>query len=69
VLGTSEDAVTYFQLDQEDRVWWRGARIPSMERGDSVSSLLVRDGVMFAGGLSGNLYVFSFDESYSWLMS
>lgn len=69
ILGIAEDAVTYFSLDEEQRVQWKGARIPNIERGDTVTSLLVRNDVVFAGALSGNLYVFTFDESYSWLIS
>ena len=30
VLGTSEDAVTYFGLDEEERVWWKGATVTGM---------------------------------------
>jgi hypothetical protein len=69
ILGTSWNTVTYFMYDEDDHISCKSVRMPGFECGDSVTELLAKGNTIFGGSHTGNMYTFSFDETYSWVYS
>ena len=61
ILGTSWGTINYFMIDAQERISWKSAKASGFEKGDSMTSLLTKNNVVFGGSESGNLYIFSFD--------